>query len=173
MKYLKKYRLFESLEDKIDLDELEDYLIDFKQMDLNWDVNIGSSYIIDWDKVNKHIENDVIRQCYLYSGEVSDYSDRIEGQSINIDLTYNNHIFSVDFNDLEEAYNMILNYLGDKYLLKPNYIYINQHWIYLYFENFEAIKTWVYGGKYKGSHFSGKYKKGEKIELHRITLGFK
>lgn len=174
MRYLKRYKLFENLEDKIDLDELEDYLIDFKQMSLNWDVNIGSSHIIDWDKVNKQIENDVIRQCYLHSGEISDYSERIGEGTINIDFKVGNlYPMRIDFNDLLDGYNMISDYLNDKYSLKSNYIFINMHWNYLYFENFEAIKIWAYGGKYKGTYFSGRYKKGEKIELNRITFGFK
>ena len=51
MKYLKKYTLFENLESKIDLQELDDLLIDFKQMGLDddkIDIKVGSSVVIDW-----------------------------------------------------------------------------------------------------------------------------
>ena len=53
MKYLKTYnKLFENLESKIDLQELDELLIDFKQMGLNEldiDIKTGSSVVIDWN----------------------------------------------------------------------------------------------------------------------------
>jgi len=173
MKYLKKYKLFENLEDKIDLNELEDILIDFKQMDLDWDVNIGSSYIIDWDKLNNDIQGD-LNQCYLHSGEISDYSKGIKNQSLSIDLLRDSQISFYNIDDFEEAYTMVSDYLNEKYNLKSNYIYINYHWTYLYFENIEAVRTWTLGGKYLVKNFAGHpdFRKINGFKAHRVTLGF-
>ena len=173
MKYLKGYKLFESLEDKIDLNELEDILIDFKQMNLEWDITIGSSSIIDWDKLNGDIEDD-LNQCYLYSGEVSDYSKGIKNQSLNIDLSKESQISFYNIDDFEEAYNMVSDYLNEKYNLKSNYIYINHHWIYLYFQNLEAVRTWTLGGEYLGKNFAGHpdFRNINGFKAHRVTLGF-
>ena len=55
MKYLKNFKIFESLESKIDLQELDSLLIDFKQMgleELDIDIKTGSSVIIDWNLFN-------------------------------------------------------------------------------------------------------------------------
>ena len=180
MKYLKKYKLFENLEDKIDLNELEDILIDFKQMDLDWDVNIGSSYIIDWDKLNNDIQGD-LNQCYLHSGEISDYSKGIKNpgyangfKSLNIDLLRDSQISFYNMDDFEEAYTMVSDYLNEKYNLKSNYIYINYHWTYLYFQNLEAVRTWALGGEYLGKNFIGHtdFRNINGFKAHRVTLGF-
>ena len=48
MKYLKVYKIFESLKDDINLLELEDRLIDFEHMGLNININIGNSAILDF-----------------------------------------------------------------------------------------------------------------------------
>ncbi len=55
MKYIKRYKLFESTE--IDFSEVEEYLIDFKHAGFKCKISYVTSLIIDWDKANKEPYN--------------------------------------------------------------------------------------------------------------------
>ena len=65
---------------------------------------------------------------------------------------------------------MLKDYLFDNYDLIPNYIYVNYHWSYMYFEDFDKIKE-------HKSLFSGNTKiigsKDHNIfKSHKLTFGF-
>ena len=125
MKYLKKYKLFESTQ--IDYPELEDILIDFKQMGLKYKIEEGSTGVFDWEK-SKNLD-------YIGSAAVDDYTKSNTNNSLAIYLKD----VSNDVNDLEEAYEMLKVYLFDNYDLIPNYIYFIKGIRYIYFENFDKI----------------------------------
>lgn len=149
MKYIKNFKLFENLENKIDLKELDDVMIDFKQMNLEYDVQCGSSVVIDWEKSEKD---------YLESYDVTKYTKKyISQRNSSLIISFQDRD-PMEFNilDTEEAYEMLRDYLFDTYDLIPNYIYINYHWSYLYFENFDKIKK-----KYKNL-----------FKAHRLIFGF-
>jgi uncharacterized protein Usg len=134
MKWIKKFKLFESLENKIDLNELDDVMIDFKQMNLEWDVKVGFSIVIDWEKFNK--DNLIV----LPSKHIDRYIRNRTSDSLTIEFDYNTDSFEYNISDLEDAYDMLQDYLFETYDLIPNYIYINFHWNYIYFQNFNQLK---------------------------------
>ncbi len=136
MKYLKNFKLFENLESKIDLQELEDILIDFKQMGLDADIKVGSSVVIDWKLLNDDKTGG--SKC-LYPREIDKYTKSRTNNSLTIEFnTPEKHSYNID--DTQEAYEMLKDYLFDNYNLIPNYIYINLNWSYMYFEDFDKIK---------------------------------
>lgn len=155
MKYIKNFKLFENLESeidfenlesKIDLNELEEVLIDFKQMGLDWDAKVGSSMVINWERVNISISGrKEIDGHFISSNELDRFSSSKTDDSLTIEFSTDKPILreqphQYNFDDVVEGYEMIKDYLFENYGLIPNYIYINYHWNYLYFENFERIK---------------------------------
>lgn len=125
MKYLKKYKLFESV--LIDYPELDDILIDFKQMGLEYEIEEGSTGVFDWEKA-KNLD-------YIGSAVVDDYTESYTDSSLAI---YFKDV-SNDVGDLEEAYEMLKVYLFDNYDLIPNYIFVVKGMRYIYFENFDKL----------------------------------
>jgi hypothetical protein len=164
MKYLKKYTifdrvskettLFENLESKIDLSELESILIDFKQMGLESDIKVGSITLLDFDKLNKElIRKRDINSTFLEtsplinSSDIDNYDKGAASDSLTIefnppDMHLNRDPFECNIEDLSEAYEMLKSYLYETYDLIPNYIYINLHWNYYFFENFDRVKEY-------------------------------
>lgn len=125
MKYLKKYKLFESTQ--IDYTELDAILIDFKQMGLEYKIEEGSSGVFDWDKA-KNLD-------YIGSAAVDDYTKSNTDNSLAIYLKD----VSNDVSGIEESYEMLKVYLFDNYDLIPNYIYVVKGMRYIYFENFDKL----------------------------------
>lgn len=157
MRYIKKFKLFENLSDKIDLDELNDVMIDFKQMGLEYDVQFGSSMVINWEK---------FEQGYLDSYHISDSNFQKNSSNSSLTISFQDRD-PMEFNilDTEEGYEMLRDYLFDTYDLIPNYIYINYHWSYLYFKDFDKIKEYKIKN---GMGSSGK----NTFKAHRLTFGF-
>ena len=167
MKFIKKFRLFESLSEEIDLVELEHILIDFEQMGLDYDIKYGSSVVIDWNLFNDDKTGG--SKC-LHSSEIDKYTKSRTNNSLTIEFTTNDYAHSYNINDTAEAYEMLKDYLFDNYDLIPNYIYVNYHWNYMYFEDFDKIKE-------HKSLFSGNTKiigsKDHNIfKSHKLTFGF-
>jgi hypothetical protein len=136
MKYLKNFKIFESLESKIDLSELESILIDFKQMGLDPDVKTGSSIVVDWNLVNDVQTGRDFKS--ISSSEVDKYTKSRTSNSLSIEFD-KNELHTYNLEETKEAYEMLKSYLYDEYNLIPNYIYINFHWNYSYFENFDNL----------------------------------
>jgi len=140
MKYLRKFRLFENLESKIDLQELDNLLIDFKQMGLEGldiDIKTGSSVVIDWNLFN---DDKTGGPKVLRSNDIGKY---IQGTTTNNSLTIEfitPERQEYNISEASESYEMLKDYLFDNYDLIPNYIYITHHMNYMYFENFDRIK---------------------------------
>jgi hypothetical protein len=178
MKYIKKYKLFESLESKIDLLELDSILIDFKQMGLEYDVKFGSSVVIDWHLFNrfmKGLENEYKRP-FISSSGVDKFHSIKTNNSLTVELTNSDNptreLSEYNIEETKEAYEMLKSYLYDNYDLIPNYIYINFHWDYLYFENFDRIKEHknIYPEGHSGIIFGSDDK--NKFKAHRLIFGF-
>jgi hypothetical protein len=173
MKYIKKYKLFENLESKIDLNELEDVLIDFKQMDLDWDAKVGSSMIINWERVNISISGrKEIYGHFISSNEIDRFSDSKTDDSLTIEFSTDKP-HQYNFDDVKEGYEMIKDYLFENYGLIPNYIYINYHWDYIYFENFERIKEYkkLYPVGHNGIKL-GTPSDANDFKAHKLIFGF-
>jgi hypothetical protein len=186
MKYLKKYnKLFENVESKIDFKELDSILIDFKQMGLEPEVKTGSSIwhiILDFDKLNKdNLQDKPILLSANRGVSLSRLDDRYPELSL-YQKGNTNKTLAVEFNsntaveynieETEEAYEMLKDYLFDNYNLIPNYIYINFHWDYLYFENFDRIKE--YKTTYPEDHNGIILGSGDKniFKAHQLSFGF-
>ena len=144
MKFIKNFRVFENLrgvkksllESEIDLVELEHILIDFEQMGLDYDIKVGSSVVIDWNLFNDDKTGG--SKC-LNSGDIDKYTKSRTGNSLTIEFnTSQPHTYNID--ETSEAYEMLKDYLFDNYDLIPNYIYVNLHWSYMYFEDLDKIK---------------------------------
>ena len=170
MIYLKKFRLFEKSADalsseQIDLVELDHILIDFEQMGLDYDIKMGSSIVIDWREFNdvKHGGTKV-----LHSSDIDKFTKSRTGNSLTIEFTTNDYAYSYNINDTSEAYEMLKDYLFDNYDLIPNYIYINYHWNYMYFEDFDKIKEYknIFSKDILGSEDKNIFK------AHKVIFGF-
>lgn len=135
MRYL---RSFESL-DNISPDDIDDYLIDYIQMGFETDISVGSSYILDFSKINKDKD-------YIGSYEMDSYNKGISNSSLTISLRSNNKS-SYKISELEEAYDMLESFLKDEFGLLPNYIMLNGSINrFSYFENFDHIKRFSESG---------------------------
>jgi hypothetical protein len=186
---IKSFKIFESLygtgsgrllESEIDLNTLEDILIDFKQMGLENDISIGSSIILDFDKLNKEREEGLISggNISIHSGHIDLYK-KSQGtdNSLTIDLFKESQISEINIDDFEDGYNMLTSYLKEEYNLIPNYIYVNHHWNYQYFENVKMLRLEWFGGHLgndpnRGWHH-GKIQDGSKhFKAHKITIGY-
>jgi len=136
MKYLTNFKIFENLESKIDLSELESILVDFKQMGLYPDIKTGSSIVIDWNLVNDVQTGRDFKS--ISSSEIDKYTKSRTSNSLAIWFETNeSHTYNLE--ETKEAYEMLKSYLYDEYNLIPNYIYINFHWNYSYIENFDNL----------------------------------
>ena len=169
MKYLKTYKIFENLESKIDLQELDDILIDFKQMGLDIDIKLGSSVVIDWNLFNDDKTGG--SKC-LHSREIDKYTKSRTNNSLSIEFDTSEptpigppHTYNID--ETSEAYEMLKSYLYETYDLIPNYIYINHHWSYYYFENFERVKEY----KNMAQRVLGTTNKNY-FKAHKLIFGF-
>lgn len=144
MKFIKNFRVFENLrgvkksllESEIDLVELEHILIDFEQMGLDYDIKAGSSIVIDWNLFNDDKTGGP--KC-LNSGDIDKYTKSRTGNSLTIEFN-TSELHTYNINETSEAYKMLKDYLFDNYDLIPNYIYVNYHWSYMYFEDLDKIK---------------------------------
>jgi hypothetical protein len=144
MKFIKNFRVFENLrgvkksllESEIDLVELEHILIDFEQMGLDYDIKTGSSIVIDWNLFNDDKTGGP--KC-LNSGDIDKYTKSRTGNSLTIEFN-TSELHTYNINETSEAYKMLKDYLFDNYDLIPNYIYVNYHWSYMYFEDLDKIK---------------------------------
>jgi len=165
MKYLKKFRLYENLESEIDLVELEHILIDFEQMGLDYDIKYGSSSVIDWRELND-VKHGGSKE--LHSSDIDKYRKSFTNNSLTIDFTTNDFAHSYNIQDTSEAYEMLKGYLFDNYDLIPNYIYINYHFNYMYFEDFDKIK------EYKNIFSKGVLGSEDKniFKAHKVIFGF-
>jgi len=184
---IKSFKLFENvygfnsdrlLESEIDIDMIEDYLVDFTHMGLSNDISIGSSVILDFDKLNKAREEELIDNISIHSGDIDLYK-KSQGtdNSLTIDLFRESQISEINIDDFEEGYNMLTSYLKEEYNLIPNYIYINYHWTYQYFENIEMLRLNWFGGHLGNDPNRGWYRSkiqdGSKhFKAHKITLGY-
>lgn len=170
MKYLKKFRLFESLGEEIDLIELDHILIDFKQMGLDYDIKYGSSSVIDWIEFNDVFHGG---SKVLYASDVDKFTKSKTNNSLTIEFDTRTDIHEYNIDDTSEAYEMLKGYLNKEYDLIPNYIYINYHWNYMYFESFDKIKE--YNNMLSQSSYlkSTKYPISKNIfKAHKLIFGF-
>lgn len=165
MKYLKKFRLFESLQEEIDLVELDHILIDFKQMGLDYDIKSGSSIVIDWIEFN---DVNYGGSKVLHSSGIDKYTKSMTNNSLTIEFT-TNYIQDYNIEATAEAYEMLKGYLNKEYDLIPNYIYINYHWNYMYFEDFDKIKE--YKNIFSKSDVIGSSDKNI-FKSHKLIFGF-
>jgi hypothetical protein len=170
MKYLKKYTLFENLESKIDLQELDDLLIDFKQMGLDddkIDIKVGSSVVIDWDLFN---DDKTGSPKVLHSKDIDKYAKRTNN-SLTIEFSTPERQ-EYNISEASESYEMLKNYLFDNYNLIPNYIYINSHWNYMYFENFDKIKELRVTDNWQFAYEKLPVRPENTFKAHKVVFGF-
>jgi hypothetical protein len=168
MKYLKKYKLFESLESKIDLLELDSILIDFKQMGLEYDVKFGSSVVIDWNLFN---DDKTGGPKVLHSSDIDKYAKSRTNSLLTIEFeSTDRHTYNIT--ETIEAYEMLKDYLFDNYNLIPNYIYINSHWNYMYFEDFDKIKEIEVTDNWQFSNPNLPLRPENTFKAHKLVFGF-
>jgi hypothetical protein len=178
MKYLKKYRLFENLESEIDLELLEDIMIDFIQMGLEYDIQVGSSIVLDFDKLNKQRESGEISgsNISIHSGDIDLYQKGRTQNSLVIKLYKESKMSDFNIEDFSYNYDIISKFLFNEYNLIPNYIWVNEHWKYQYYENTEMLKLDKVGGKLGSDKNTGWFKGinpgKEYFTAHRVILGF-
>lgn len=174
MKYLKKFRLFEGLGKEIDLVELEHILIDFKQMGLDYDIKAGSSIVIDWREFNDVFHGG---SKVLHSSDISKFTKSTTNDSLTIEFATND-MHGYNISDTSEAYEMLKDYLFENYDLIPNYIYINYHWNYMYFQNFEEVKAYKnvfrQANRMDGIRYSKSLGSSDKniFKAHKLIFGF-
>ena len=172
MKYLRKFRLFEKsasslASEQIDLVELENILIDFEQMGLDYDIKAGSSIVVDWNLFNDDKTGGP--KC-LHSREIDKYT-KSSGNSLTIEFnTSEPHTYNID--ETSEAYEMLKHYLFDNYNLIPNYIYINSHWNYMYFEDFDKIKEIEVTDNWQFSNPNLPLRPENTFKAHKLVFGF-
>lgn len=185
MKYLKKYKIFESLIGEIELELIEHMLsLDFVPMGLDYDIGVGSSIVLDFDKLNKERESGNISSSNI-SIHVSDidlYRKGSTNKSLTIDLFKESKISEFDLDDFKDAYEIFSGFLKDEYNLIPNYIHVNHHYKYKYYENVEMLKLDKVGGKLgtdkDSGWFTGELDDGEStfnrkyFKAHKVILGF-
>lgn len=151
MRYLRR---FESL-DNISPDDIDDYLIDYIQLGFETDISVGSSYLLDFSKINKNKD-------YIASYEVDSFTKGISNSTLTISLRSDNKS-TYKISDLEEAYDMLSSYLKDEFGLLPNYIMLNSSINrFSYFENFDHIKRFS----------ENSVKTPNQINTHSIVFGF-
>lgn len=166
MKWLRKFNeSLEGLENEINIEELEDILIDFIHMGVDYDIKIGNSLSLDFNKLNKLRENGELSKgnISINSADIDDYKNPGQIEVITIHFNDTGKIKKYKIDEFREAYDMLLNYLKIKYNLITAYIYVNYHWTYQYFENIDMLILWVSGNR--------EFKRGT-FEAHKIVLAF-
>ena len=66
---------------------------------------------------------------------------------------------------------MLKDYLFDTYDFISNYIYINCHWNYMYFEDFDKIKEYKSSYQIGGAGIIGSKDKNI-FKAHKLVFGF-
>jgi hypothetical protein len=172
MKYLKTYKLFENLESKIDLQELDNLLIDFKQMGLEGldiDIKTGSSVVIDWNLFND--DKTGAPKC-LHSSQIGKYTQGpITNNSLTIEFSTPER-GEYNISEASESYEMLKDYLFDNYNLIPNYIYITHHMNYMYFENFDKIKELRVTDNWQFAYEKLPVRPENTFKAHKVVFGF-
>lgn len=174
IKSLKKF-----LENKIEVNliDIEHMLsLDFEPMGLENDISIGSSIIIDFDKLNNDRKSGTT-SISINSSDIGVYEKGYTNNSLTIDLFKESQVSEINIDDFEDAYNILSEFLKEEYDLIPNYIYVNYHWSYLYFENVEMLRLYLFGGHLGDDPNTGWYnsrvEKGSKyFKAHKVILGF-
>jgi hypothetical protein len=173
MKYLKKFRLFEKsasslVSEQIDLVELENILIDFEQMGLDYDIKAGSSSVIDWRLFNDDKQGG---PKVLRSNEIDKYRKSFTSDSLTIEFdSTDRHTYNLT--ETIEAYEMLKDYLFDNYNLIPNYIYINYNWGYMYFEDFDKIKELRVTDHWQFAYEKLPLRSENTFKADKLTFGF-
>ena len=151
MKYLRNFKLFESInEEDIKLSELEPYLVEFKQLGCDWTISFS------WSKEIKFPEN----KKYISSIQLEEYCTPNQFKTLDIELRPEGDILGkmkMSLEDFSDAVNLISDYLNSEHGLELNYIYTVDDWSYLYFPSVENILKLDY----------------ERIIANRITISFK
>lgn len=171
MKYLKNFKIFESLESKIDLQELDSLLIDFKQMgleELDIDIKTGSSIVIDWNLFN---DDKTGGPKVLHSREIDKYTKSRTSNSITIEFNTTDRQ-EYNISETQEAYEMLKDYLYDNYNLIPNYIYINSNWNYMYFEDFDKIEEIKFTDNWQFGNVNLPVRPENTFKAHKLVFGF-
>lgn len=177
IKSLKKF-----LENKIEvnLSDIEHMLsLDFEPMGLENDISVGSSIVLDFNKLNKERESGEISSSNIsiHSSDIDLYRKGITNNSLTIDLFKESKISEINIDDFEDAYNILSEFLKEEYDLIPNYIYVNYHWSYVYFENVEMLRLYFFGGHLgddpNTGWYNSKVEKGSKyFKAHKVILVF-
>jgi hypothetical protein len=178
MKWIKTFRIFESLKDEIDLEEVEDRLIDFKQLNFNVTLSLSSSLIIDFDKKERETG-----QFYINSSELNKYVlQPFNNNSFTVNLEAKSgqiELFNID--ELDTYYNYFSSYLNSAYGLVPNYIYskikiFNRRGGYggfLYFKDFQSIRQFLNDKEQANYHMTGRDPIDQnKLQIEAFSLGF-
>jgi hypothetical protein len=174
MKWIKTFRIFESLKDEIDLEEVEDRLIDFKQLNFNVNLSLSSSLIIDFDKK----ERETGGQFYINSSELNKYLQSFNNNSFTVNLEAKSdqiELFNID--ELDTYYNYFSSYLNSAYGLVPNYIYIKRirggYGGFLYFKDFQSIRQFLNDKERANYHMTGRDPIDQnKLQIEAFSLGF-
>ncbi len=149
MKYIKPYKIFEINDEGYDLDEIEDYFIDFKQkININIDIKKSSSRPLDFSKL-LYDDNDP-DTFFIASKDIDFYILQDTSTSnINIELykwDQPQHIrstFELDLDELTYSYEELSSYMLSKYGSIISYIYVVVGWSYRYFRSLDDIKNWM------------------------------
>jgi hypothetical protein len=151
MKYLKKYKLFESInEEDIKSSDIEPYLIDFKQLGCTWTISFPWSREIKFPKNRKYISSINLKEyCTPNLLRTLDIKLRPEGDILGQ--------IKMSLEEFTDAVNLISDYLSIEHGLELNYIHTSDDWSYLYFSSLENILKLEY----------------ERIIANRIILSFK
>lgn len=181
MKRIKYFKLFENLESRLDLELLSEIIIDLRHMGLEYDIKVGSSSVLDFNKLNKEREFGEISPISgisIHSGDIDIYRKGTTNNSLTIELFKESQISEINFENFKDAYDMVTDFLQNEYQLQPNYIYINYHWNYQYFENTKMLEMEMIGGNlgnetahFNKGFFRGKYK-GNSFKAHKIILAY-
>lgn len=159
MKFIKNFSLFENLESEIDLKELEEIIIDFRQMNLDHDIKVGSSQVIDWSRVgpdqallSPSLGDKFSEERFLNPnhGKIDSHIKQISRNSLSIEFIqkswslageHDQNLFRLELAEAEAAWEMTCEYLEENYGLRPNYILTQRGFTLVYFKDFQHIKA--------------------------------
>lgn len=162
MKWIKTFKIFESLKDTVNIEDIEDRLIDFQHLGFNVVVSLSSSTILDFDKkrLERNLTNNVTNLANSYhikSSEIDRYNSGITHNSLTIGLSGLNkeesHI-NLNIDELTSVYDDFCYYLKQVYGLRPNYINVGSLSLrtntgggyegrFLYFKDFQSIREFL------------------------------
>ncbi len=159
MKYLRNFKLFESInEEDIKLSEIEPYLLDFKQLGCAWTISFSSSREIEFPSSKLYISS--INLDSYSKIDINNTRRFSTIRTLDIELRPEGDILGkikMSLEEFSDAVNLISDYLNSDHGLELNYIYISNDWSYLYFPSVENILKSDYA----------------RIIANRITLSFK